>query len=163
MKAHSSLATPDPLEAGDRPGRKSRRTLRSRPEGGQPYRALDDDQPGVPPTDDFWGPLGRGVLSGTAESSRTSSTLQHHSPGRRSSDCQSTMYLQLHSRLAQMDPWLGQFGTGATGATARHDATTTMPGPCSESVPLRGGEGALRRHRRYDMTTRILPGKIDLL
>ena len=163
MKAHSSLATPDPLEAGDRPGRKSRRTLRSRPEGGQPYRALDDDQPGVPPTDDFWGPLGRGVLSGTAESSRTSSTLQHHSPGRRSSDCQSTMYLQLHSRLAQMDPWLGQFGTGATGATARHDATTTIPGPCSASVPLRGGEGALRRHRRYDMTTRILPGKIDLL
>jgi hypothetical protein len=30
------LATTDPLEAGDRPGRKSRRTLRSTPGGGQP-------------------------------------------------------------------------------------------------------------------------------
>jgi hypothetical protein len=47
---HGSLATPDHLEAGDRPGRKSRRTPRSRPGGGQPYQsALDDDQPGVPP------------------------------------------------------------------------------------------------------------------
>jgi hypothetical protein len=36
------LATTDPLEAGDRPGRKSRRTLRSRPGGGQPHL------PGVP-------------------------------------------------------------------------------------------------------------------
>ena len=36
---------------------------------GQPYqRALDDDQPGVPPTNDFGGPLGRGVLSAKAES-----------------------------------------------------------------------------------------------
>ena len=58
----------DPLEAEDRPGRKSRRTLQSTP-GGQPYqRALDDDQPGVPPTDDFEGPWRKGVLSGTAES-----------------------------------------------------------------------------------------------
>ena len=38
-----------------------------------------------------------------------------------------------------MDSWLGQFGTGATGATTRrHDMTTTMPDPCSESVPPRG-------------------------
>jgi hypothetical protein len=28
--------------------------------------------------------------------------------------------------------------------TLRHDTTTTMPGPCSESVPPLGGEGALR-------------------
>jgi hypothetical protein len=34
-----------------------------------------------------------------------------------SSDCD----LQLHRRLAQMGSWLGQFGTGATGAKTRHD------------------------------------------
>jgi len=57
------------LEAEERPGRKSQRTLRNTPVG-QPYlRALDDRcQPGVPPTDDFGGPLGKGVLSATAES-----------------------------------------------------------------------------------------------
>jgi len=46
----------DPLEAGDRPGRKSRRTLRSRPGGAVP-----------PHTDDFGGPMGKGVPSSTAE------------------------------------------------------------------------------------------------
>ena len=55
------LAPPDPLEAEDRPGRKLWRTLRSTPGGGQPQR-------GVPSTDDFGGPLGKGVLSATAES-----------------------------------------------------------------------------------------------
>ena len=43
-------------------------------------------------------------------SCRTSSTLQHHSPGGCTGDCD----LQLHCLLAQMDSWLGQFGT-------RHD------------------------------------------
>jgi hypothetical protein len=64
-----SMATLYPLEAGDRPGRKSRRTLQSRPGGGQPYlRALGNRfQPGVPPTDDFGGPSGKGVPSATAE------------------------------------------------------------------------------------------------
>ena len=63
------MVPPDPLEAEDRPGRKSRRTLRNTPGGGQPYlRALDDRcQPGVPPTDDFWGPLGKRVPYATAE------------------------------------------------------------------------------------------------
>jgi hypothetical protein len=62
-------ATPDPLEAGDRSVRKSRRTLRSRLGGGQPYlRALDDRfQPAVPPADDFGGPLRKGLPSATAE------------------------------------------------------------------------------------------------
>ena len=43
--------------------------LRYRPGGGQPYlRALGDrSQPGVPPTDDFGGPLGKGVPYVTAE------------------------------------------------------------------------------------------------
>ena len=60
--ATASLATPDPQEAEARPGRKSRRTRRYRPGGGQTYlRALDDRfQPGVPPTDDFGAPWGRG-------------------------------------------------------------------------------------------------------
>ena len=42
---------------------------RYRPGGGQPYqRALDIRfQPGVPPTDDFGGPLGKGVPPSTAE------------------------------------------------------------------------------------------------
>ena len=31
----------------------------------------------------------------------------------------------------------------------RHYTTTTRPGPCSESLPPLGREGALRRHRRY--------------
>ncbi len=31
----------------------------------------------------------------------------------------------------------------------RHYSTTTRPGPCSESLPPLGREGALRRHRRY--------------
>ena len=50
--ATASLATPDPQEAEARPGRKSRRTRRYRPGGGQPYlRALDDRFiTGVPPT-----------------------------------------------------------------------------------------------------------------
>ena len=43
-------------------------------------------------------------------SCRTSSTLQHHSPGGGPGDCD----LQLHCRLAQVDSWLGQLGT-------RHD------------------------------------------
>ena len=45
------------------------RTLRYRPGAGQPnLRALDDRfQPGVPPTDDFGGPLGKGVPYATAE------------------------------------------------------------------------------------------------
>jgi hypothetical protein len=50
--------------------------------------------------------------------------------------------------LAQMGPWLGQFGTGATGATTRHDTTTMMLGPCSESVPPRRGEGGPQAFRR---------------
>jgi hypothetical protein len=77
-------------------------------------------------------------------SCRTSSTLQHHSPGG-SSDCD----LQLHCRLAQVDSWLGQFCTGVAGAmTRRHDIATTKPDPCSESVQPRRGEGLLRRFRR---------------
>ena len=65
----AKLVTPDPLEAEDRPGRKSRRSLRYRQGGDQPYqRSLDDRfQPGVPPTDDFGGPLGKGVPYATAE------------------------------------------------------------------------------------------------
>jgi hypothetical protein len=59
---------PGPLEAGDRPGRKSRQTLRSRPGGGkQCLRALVNRfQPGVLPTDDFGGPFGKGVPFATA-------------------------------------------------------------------------------------------------
>jgi hypothetical protein len=51
------------------PGGNHGHTLRYRPGGGQPYlRALDDRfQPGVPPTDDFGGPLGKGVPYSTAE------------------------------------------------------------------------------------------------
>ena len=30
-------------------------------------RVLDEDQPGVPPTDDFGGPLGKGMISDTTE------------------------------------------------------------------------------------------------
>jgi hypothetical protein len=96
-----------------------------RPGGGQPYlRAMDDRfQPGVPPTDDFGGPLRKGVPYATAEarpfsSCSTSSTLQHHSPGGCPSDCD----LQLHCRLAQVDSWLGQFGT-------RHDDDDARPLP----------------------------------
>jgi hypothetical protein len=80
-----SLATPDPLEAEDRPGRKSRRTLRYRPGGGQPYlRALDDRfQPGVPPPTTLGAPWGRGCplppQKHGRSCTRTSSTLQHHS------------------------------------------------------------------------------------
>ncbi len=49
------------------------------------------------------------------------SEVQYHSPAG-SSDCD----LQLHCRFAHVDPWLGQFGTAATGATTRrHDAATT--------------------------------------
>jgi hypothetical protein len=152
----SCLATPDPLEAGDRPGRKSRRTLRSRPGRGQPYlRALDNRfQPGVP-TDDFGGPLGKGVPSATAELIKT----VHVEPPRPSSithpeTCSSDCDLQLHCSLVQMDSLLGQFGTGATGTTTRrHDTTTTMPDPYSERVPPRGGERVRTRLRRYDTTT----------
>ena len=53
-----------PSGSGDRPGRKSRRTLR-RP---REEHALDDRcQQGTPPTDDFGGPSGKGVPSATAE------------------------------------------------------------------------------------------------
>ena len=74
----TALVTPDPLEAEDRPGRKSRRTLRYRPGGGQQYlRALDDRfQPGVPPKDDFGVPLGKGVPYATAEA-RPFSSITH--------------------------------------------------------------------------------------
>jgi len=80
--ATASLATPDPQEAEARPGRKSRRTRRYRPGGGQPYlRALDDRfQPGVPPTDDFGAPWGRGCSMPPQKhgrSCRTPPTLQH--------------------------------------------------------------------------------------
>jgi hypothetical protein len=157
---NGSLVTPDALEAEDRPGRKSRRTLTNTPGGGQPcLRALDDRfQPGVPPTDDFGGPLGKGALchrrstavpvgpprpssithpeAATATVTCTyivswhmrigrtrrlrwrsrADVAQHHSPGGCPGDCG----LHLHCRLAhgwhmaQMDSWLGQFGT-------RHD------------------------------------------
>jgi hypothetical protein len=143
------LATPDPLEAGDWPGRKSRRTLRSRPGGGQPYlRAPGHQVPASPPHRRLLGPLGVGegdvLCHGRVNHGRsftTSSTLQHHSPGD-SSDCD----LQLHCRLAQVDSRLlagaTQFGTGATGATTRrHDTATTKPDPCHESVPPKGVRG----------------------
>ena len=53
-----------PSGSGDRPGRKSRRTLR-RP---REEHALDDRcQQGTPPTDDFGGPSGKRVPSATAE------------------------------------------------------------------------------------------------
>ncbi len=86
------------------------------------------------PTDDFGGPLGKGVLSATAESNtdvpvacRTSSTLQHHSPGGcLSGDCD----LQ-----ADTDGFLA--------GVIWYTTTMTMPDPFSEksSAPPRG-EGA---------------------
>ena len=66
-----------------------------------------------PTTDDFWGPSGKGCPlqpQKHGRSCRTSSTLQHHSPGGGPGDCD----LQLHCRLAQVDSWLGRLGT-------RHD------------------------------------------
>jgi hypothetical protein len=43
--------------------------------------------------------------------------------------------LRVHCSLAQMDSWLGQFGTGATGATTqRRNTATTKPDPCHESM-----------------------------
>jgi hypothetical protein len=141
---------PDPLEAGNRPGRKSRRTLRSRPGGGQPY---------LPPPTTLGAPWGSGCPlppKKHVRSCRTSSTLQHHSPvtsdfrkrrppGRCSSDCD----LQLQCRLAQVEPLAGAIWHRRHRRydSARHgdddDTTTTMPDPCSESVPPRGGEGVL--------------------
>ena len=52
------LATPDPLGALYRPGRKPRRTLTSTPGGGQPYQGAGDGKPGAPPADDFFDPSG---------------------------------------------------------------------------------------------------------
>ena len=71
-----------------------------------------------PPHSRLWGPLGEGgalcnrrsTTVPVSESCRTSSTLQHHSPGGCTGDCD----LQLHQAGKQMDSWLGQFGT-------RHD------------------------------------------
>jgi hypothetical protein len=146
---------PDPLEAGNRPGRKSRRTLRSRPGGGQPY---------LPPPTTLGAPWGRRCPlppKKHGRSCRTSSTLQHHSPltsdfrkrrppGRCSSDCD----LQLQCRLAQVEPLAGAIWHRRHRRydSARHgdddDTTTTMPDPCSESVPPRGGEGVLKCLRR---------------
>jgi hypothetical protein len=96
-----------------------------------------------PPPTTLGAPWGRGCPlppQKHGRSCRTSLTLQHHSPGG-SSDCD----LQLLCRLAQVDPWLGQFGTGATGATTRHDDDddTTMPERATQR-----SEGALRRLRR---------------
>jgi hypothetical protein len=83
-------------------------------------------------TGDFGGPLGNGELSATAKSNTAvpvgpsrPSSITGSPAGSRSSDCD----LQLHCRLAQMDSWLGQFATGATGATTRQRMTTMMPGP----------------------------------
>jgi len=57
-----------------------------------------------------------------------------------------------------MDPWLGQFGTGATGATTRrHDDTTRRrrcQTPALRACHPEGVMGLLRRLRRYDTTTR---------
>jgi hypothetical protein len=133
--------------------------VRSRPGGGQPYlHALDNRfQPGVPPPTTLGAPWGRGCPlppQKHGRSCRTSSTLQHHSPGG-SSDCD----LQLHCRLAHVDPWLGQFGTGATGATTRrHDTATTPTRRRRWQTPaLRAchPEGAEARPRCYDTTTTI--------
>jgi hypothetical protein len=44
-------------------------------------------------------------------------------------------------------------GKGALRRHRRYDTTTTMPDPCSESLPPRGGEGVLRRHRRSAVGT----------
>jgi hypothetical protein len=99
------LATPDPLEAEDRPGRKSRPhtelcfcknnkrriIIRYRPGGGQPYlRALNDRFQASPPPTTLGAPWGRGCPippQKHGRSGRTSSTL---------------------------DSWLGQFGTRQT-------------------------------------------------
>jgi hypothetical protein len=102
----TALVTPDPPpEAEDRPGRKSRRTLRYRPGGGQQYlRALDDRcrrrihvnaRQASPPPMTLGAPWGRGCPMPPQKhgrSCRTSSTLLHHSPGGCSGDCE----LQLH-------------------------------------------------------------------
>ncbi len=58
-------------------------------------------QPGAAPTYDSGGPL---QPQKHGRSCRTSSTLQHHSPGGGPGDCD----LQIHCRLAQVDSWLGQ-------------------------------------------------------
>jgi hypothetical protein len=59
------LVTPDPLEVEDRPGRKSRRTLRHYP-GRRPASALDDRcPPGTPPHRRLGGSSGKGVPSAT--------------------------------------------------------------------------------------------------
>ncbi len=65
-----------------------------------------------PPTTTLGAPRERGCPlqpQKNGRSCRTSSTLQHHSPGGGPGDCD----LQLH-RLSQVDSWLGQLGT-------RHD------------------------------------------
>ena len=137
-----SLARPDHLEAGDQPGRKSRRTMGSEPRGGQPYqRALDDDQPGVPATDDFGG-LGEGgalcqdrVKHG--RSCRTFSTIQHHC----SSDCDLAPVKPVPNCPSQAQRTLGWGNLAQAPQALRHDTTTTttMPGSCCESVPPRWG------------------------
>ena len=56
-----------------------------------------------------------------------------------------------------MDPWLGQFGTGATGATTRRHDDTTRRRRC-QTPALRAcnprGDGVLRRHRRSAVGTK---------
>ncbi len=95
--------------------------MRSNREEASHIRTLDDDQQSVPPTDDFGGPVGKGVLSGTAESN-TAVHVRPAGPPRPSSITHpETLHcdLQLHCRLAQMDSCLGQFGTVTTVATTR--------------------------------------------
>ena len=81
--AVAMLVTSDPLEVGDRPRRKSRRTLRH--PGRRPAHALDDRcQPGTPPPTTLGVPRERGCPlqpQKHGRGPRTSSTLQHHSPG----------------------------------------------------------------------------------
>ena len=108
-----------------------------------------------PPTDDFWGPSGKGCplqQQKHGRSCRTSSTLQHHSPGGGPGDCD----LQLHCRLAQVDSWLGRLGT-------RHDDDEAFrrgepDGPCgvrfSYFFPLDGRSPMSHRTREVHFPPR---------
>ena len=129
------------LEAEERPGRKSQRTLRNTPVG-QPYlRALDDRcQPGVPPTDDFGGPLGKWVLSATAESNTAvpvgpprPSSITHPEAAPATVTC---------SYIVGWHRWTRGWGNLVHAPQAQpHDMATTKPDPCSESVPPDGVRG----------------------
>jgi len=126
---------PDPLEAGDQPGRKSRRTLRSRPGGGQPYlRVLDISfQPGAaeapPPPTTLGAPWERVCPLPPQKHGRscgTSSTLQNQSSGGSDCDLQPTMAATVTcSYIVGWHRWKLGWGNLVTAPQAlRHDDTT---------------------------------------